>query len=236
MRRMSWLSGLLRGGSDEVGWDDLVRRIVEAVARLAHHGPRGEIAFPPDVLVEITVAGPGLDVVRGFVDQAALDREVEAALANRCDCAPADLPERSYAVAAGEATTVVAREGAPRRWEMLVEGGDLAGRALPLPAHFTELRLGRGEWHGADQHLRNDLVVCHHTEYVSRRAGRLLRTGNQIEVEALDQVDGLVVQRAQGEAVRPVRTARGRVALRDGDVIELGDGRGRAVRLLLRRT
>ena len=32
----------LRGGGDEVGWDDLVRRIVDAVVALRQYGPRGE--------------------------------------------------------------------------------------------------------------------------------------------------------------------------------------------------
>jgi hypothetical protein len=70
---------------------------------------------------------------------------------------------------------------------------------------------------------------------VSRRAGRLWRAGPGFEIEALDQGDGLVVRRAAGEAIRPARTARGRLAVRDGDAIELGDGHGRAVRLVVRR-
>ncbi|HEY3358212.1 MAG TPA: FHA domain-containing protein [Polyangia bacterium] len=231
VRLLRWL----RGGSDELGWDDLVRRVADEVARLGRYGARGQVSFPPEVNVRITVAEGSLEVIRGFVGRPELDREVEAALANRCDCAPADLPLREYAVAAGAATAITVTEGAARAWELLIEGGDLAGRSVRLPPGQAEARFGRGEWHGPDQHVRNDLVVAQRTEYVSRRAGRLLRAGHVLEVEPLDQGDGLVVRRAAGEALRPARTASGRVPVRAGDVIELGDGHGRAVRLVLRR-
>jgi hypothetical protein len=90
-------------------------------------------------------------------------------------------------------------------------------------------------------------VICEHTEFVSRRAGRLYRAGHLLEVTSLDQGDQLIVKRASGEAVRPSRTARGRAVVRPGDAIELTDGRTGAtgatgtagttsmVRLLVRR-
>jgi ERCC4-type nuclease len=106
---------------------------------------------------------------------------------------------------------------------------------LPLPAGWSELAFGRGPWHGGDHGARNDLVVCDKTEYVSRRAGRLYRAGNQVEVAALDQADELIVRRASGESVRPARTARGRALVKAGDAIELGDGRNNVVRLVLER-
>jgi hypothetical protein len=56
-----------------------------------------------------------------------------------------------------------------------------------------------------------------------------------LEVAALDQGDELVVRRASGETVRPARTARGRAVLKIGDAIELGDGRGGTIRLLVQR-
>ena len=52
---MGWLSDLWKGGSDELGWDDLVRRVVEGVAALKRYGARGEIVFPGEVTVRITV-------------------------------------------------------------------------------------------------------------------------------------------------------------------------------------
>ncbi|HVK82619.1 MAG TPA: hypothetical protein VM513_00860 [Kofleriaceae bacterium] len=232
---MSWLSDLLRGGAGELGWDDLIRRVVDEIARLKRYGARGELVFPSEVVVRITVGEGSASSVQSLVDRPELDREVGAALANRCDVAIDQLPRREYVVSAADRTTVTVVEGAPQAWQLVVDGGDRAGVTLRLPQGWTEAAFGRGEWHGGDKHARNDLVVCEHTEFVSRRAGRLYRAGHLLEVAALDQGDQLVVKRANGEAVRPARTARGRVVVRPGDAIELSDGRTAAVRLLVQR-
>ena len=231
---MGWLSDLLRGGGDELGWDDLVRRITDAIVPLKRFGPRGEVAFPPEVVVRITVA-EGPDIIQGFVDRPELDREVGAALANRCDVAVEALPVREYVVSQADRTAITATEGAPKAWHLAIQGGDLDGKALALPPSWTELAFGRGPWHGADHGAKNDLVICEKTEFVSRRAGRLYRAGHQLEVASLDQGDELVVKRPTGESVRPARTARGRAVLKVDDVIELGDGRGAMVRLVVQR-
>lgn len=232
---MGWLSDLLRGGSGELGWDDLIRRIVEAIAGLHRFGPRGEPAFPPDVVVRITVPEGSAAVVQSFLERRDLDREVAAGLANRCDASPDALPAREYLLSIADRVSITAAESAPRPWRLVIAGGDLDGQILALPAAWSELAFGRGPWHGADHGARNDLVVCERTEFVSRRAGRLYRAGHRLEVAALDQGDELVVRRASGEAIRPARTARGRAVVGAGDAIELGDGRGDALRLLVRR-
>jgi len=232
---MGWLSDLLRGGSDELGWDDLIRRIVEAIIPLRSYGPRGETAFPAEVIVRITVPEGSSAIVQGFIDRPELDREVGAALANRCDVPPDALPSREYIVSAADRASVTASEGAPKAWRLVVEGGDRDGNTLELPPGWSELAFGRGPWHGADHGARNDLVVCDRTEFVSRRAGRLYRAGHQLEVVSLDQGDQLAVKRAAGEAVRPSRTARGRATVKPGDMIELGDGRGSTLRLRVER-
>jgi hypothetical protein len=232
---MDWLSDLLRGGGDELGWDDLVRRIVDAIATLHRFGPRGESAFPSDVVVRIAVPEGGVAIVQGFVDRPELDREVAAALANRCDVSSNALPAREYVVSVADRTSITVSEGTPKPWRLVIAGGDLDGQTLELPASWSELAFGRGPWHGADQGARNDLVVCERTEFVSRRAGRLYRAGHQLEVASLDQGDDLMVRRASGETIRPARTARGRAVVKPDDVIELGDGRGGALRLLLQR-
>lgn len=232
---MGWLSDLLRGGDDELGWDDLIRRTVEAIAKLRTYGPKGESVFPEDVIVRITVPERGAAVVQGFVDRPDLDREVGAALANKCDVDTSALPARDYVVSVADRASVTATEGIQKRWRLAIAGGDRDGQTLELPTSWTELAFGRGPWHGADHGAKNDLVVCDKTEFVSRRAGRLYRAGHQLEVAALDQGDELVVRRESGESVRPARTARGRASVKPGDAIELGDGKGGGVRLVVQR-
>lgn len=232
---MGWLSDLLRGGDDELGWDDLIRRTVEATAKLRTYGPKGESVFPEDVIVRITVREGGAAIVQGFIDRPELDREVGAALANRCDLPVDALPAREYIVSVADRASVTASEGTVKSWRLVIAGGDRDGQTLELPASWTELAFGRGPWHGADHGARNDLVVCDKTEFVSRRAGRLYRAGHQLEVASLDQGDELVVRRATGETVRPARTARGRAIVKPDDTIELADGKGGAVRLVVQR-
>jgi hypothetical protein len=232
---MGWLSDLLRGGANELGWDDLVRSVVDEIAKLKRYGARGEVVFPMEVVVRVTVGEGSVDVVQGFVDRPELDREVGAALANRCDVAIDQVPRREYVVSPADRTTVSVTEGAPKAWQLVIDGGDRSGATLTFPAGWSEAAFGRGEWHGADQHARNDLIVCEHIEFVSRRAGRLYRAGHLIEVASLDQGDLLSVKRANGETVRPARTARGRASVRPGDAIELSDGRGGIVRLVVQR-
>jgi hypothetical protein len=233
---MGWLGGLFRGGGGELGWDDVIRHVVRAVGVLARRGERGRVVFPPEVVVRIEVAGGGAEVVRGFVKKRELDAEVGAALANEHDCDPAELPRREYVVAAGAETKITAAEGSARAWEIAIEGGDLDGRTVRLPSGRKDARFGRGEWHGKEQQVKNDVVVCESAEFVSRRAGRLTHAGSALEVEALDQGDSLVVRRSSGEAVRPARTSKGRAAVQSGDVVELGDGHGGAIRLHVRCT
>ncbi len=223
---MGWLSGLIRGGSDELGWDDLIKRIVDAVAAQRRFGQRGEPAFPPELVVRITVPEGNVAIVTGFIAKPELDLEVVAAVANRCDVDANAVPSREYLISAGDRVAVTATEGTPRRWRFGVAGGDRDGQLLDPPADWKELSFGRGQ---------NDLVVCDRTEFVSRSAGRLFHAGHQLEVAALDQGDELIVRRASGEAIRPARTARGRVAIAAGDSIEIGDGRGGTLRLLVIR-
>lgn len=232
---MKFLPGFLRGGRDELGWDDLVTRVVGAVAKLARFAARGRVAFPSEVTVRIEVGEGSVDVIRGFVAKPEFDAEVGAALANEVGCGVAELPRREYVVVAATSTRVVATESRARTWRIRIEGGDLDGREVVLPAGRGVHRMGRGPYHGAERDLPNDVVVCERSEFVSRRAARLTTAGAAIEVESLDQADALVVRRTSGELLRPSRTAKGRVPLRSGDVIELVDPRGASVRLIFTR-
>jgi hypothetical protein len=235
---MRWLWSWVKGGADELGWDDVIRRVSKAIADTAHFGARGAVSFPPEVAVTIVAAGAGpAEVARDFVQRPGFDREVATQLINRCDCAPSDLPVRSYDVQEGERleVRVTARATGATRWVLRVEGGDLDGEALELVAGRPELRFGRGPWHGGDRQVANDLVVSENCSYISRRAGRLIASGHVFEVEALDQGDLLFVRRAGGESLRPARAASGRATLSAGDAIELTDGADEKVRLTLER-
>jgi hypothetical protein len=223
---VGWLSDLLRGGGDELGWDDLIRRIVEAIAPLAAYGRKGDVTFPEAVIVRITVEEGRQSVIQSFLDKPDLDREVGAALANKCDVQPQALPSREYVLSAADRTSITASEGAPREWKIAIVGGDRDGQSLTLPATWNELQFGRGT---------NDITVCDKTEFVSRRAGKLFRTGNQLEVTSLDQGDELIVRRASGDTVRPARTSRAAAVVKAGDTIELGDGRGGLIKLVVTR-
>jgi hypothetical protein len=227
---MSWLGGLLRGGRGEVGWDDLLRRAVDAATGLRHWGPRGEHALPHAIAIAIEVPAASLEVVRGFAADPRFDRELGAMLANRLDRPVDQLPLREYAVTGGERLRVTAAATEPRPWQLVIEGGDLDGRTLEIAPVGGELVFGRAA--GADP--AGELVVCERAAFVSRRAGRLGRAGHRLEVSALDQGDLLCVRRASGELVRPARTASGRVAISHGDTIELGDGHGAVVRIHVR--
>src|SRR4029079_1321436 len=127
---MGWLSDLLRGGDDELGWDDLIRRTVEEVAKLRSYGQRGETGFPEGVIVRITVPEGNVAVVQGFVDRPDLDREVSAALANKCDVATEALPAREYIVSVADRASVTASEGVAKAWRPMVLGGGSGGETL----------------------------------------------------------------------------------------------------------
>lgn len=228
------LGRVLSGGDDELGRDDLLRRAVAGILALRSYGARGLEVFPAEVEVVATVAEGAVGPVRTFFAEAGFDREVEARLRNSLDNPRAVLPIRRYRVAAGEHTAVQVSECEARtRVAIRVSGGDRDGTVLPLPPGRPELRLGRGEWHGGDRKLRNDLVVSEADEFVSRRAARILVQGTSLQVEALDQKEFLSIERASGERVRPAASATGRATARSGDVIVLDDGGARNVRLLI---
>ena len=60
---------------------------------------------------------------------------------------------------------------------------------------------------------------------VSRRAARLHRSAAGLELESLDQREALLVEKLDGDRVRPALTASGRVPLAFGDRIVFTDGK-----------
>jgi hypothetical protein len=212
--------------SGELGQPDLLRKVVDGIAKLRHHASRGVEVLPPEVQVKIAVVEGSFHVIERFVKDPAFDREVEAELKNRLVRVHEDrMPVRHYVVEPGPKTRVEVTEIPPRPHQLRVEGGDRDGSAFGLPGEKRTFLIGRGQWHGTDQQVANDVIVADAEKSVSRRAARLHRTGGGgFELESLDQAEALVVRRPDGQRLRPALSANGRVPLRRGDVIEFMDG------------
>jgi hypothetical protein len=146
---------------------------------------------------------------------------------------PEGLPVRRYAVEAAERTSVEVREAPQRRFRLRIQGGDRDGVAITLPPTRRHYLVGRGDWHGHDQHVANDVVLCESEKAISRRAARLHRAPSGLELESLDQGEALVVERADGERLRPALAASGRVPVGLGDRIEFTDGNRTVLTVLL---
>jgi hypothetical protein len=217
---------LAETASGELGQPDLLRKVTEGIAKLARHADRGLPVLPREVEVHVKVAHGSLQVVERFVQDPAFDQEVAARLLNELvRLRPEGLPLRRYFVEAGERTLVEVKEAPLRRYRLRIEGGDRNGTAVTLPQGRRDFLLGRGEWHGDAQDIVNDVVLSEGEKALSRRAARLHRSSQGLELESLDQRDALVVVRPDGERVRPVLAAGGRVVVGLGDRIEFTDGK-----------
>ncbi|MFZ5480570.1 MAG: hypothetical protein ACOZNI_27655 [Myxococcota bacterium] len=224
----------LSGGEDELGRDDLLRRVEDGILALKRHGARGREVFPAGVRVRVVAADGSLATLRGFVADPAFERELEARLANRL-ATPDQLPARRYEVVAGEPTDVTVIEDPDRVAAVLViEGGDRDGDRFPVELGRREWRVGRGKWHQErpdDQRLPNDIVLTESLAWVSRAAAIVRRAGALLEVEARQQGEFLVVVKRDGTQQRPAMTASGRIPLAVGDRVELHDGQNGRVAL-----
>jgi hypothetical protein len=209
----------------ELGHPDLLRRVVDGIAKLKRHADRGVEVLPPEVEVHITVGEGSVQVIERFVSEPEFDREVEAALRNRLVRAREDrMPVRRYFVEAGKKTKVVVKETPPRTYHLRIEGGDHDGATVALPGEKRVFLVGRGPWHGDDQQVANDVVVAETERAISRRAARLHRASGHFEIESLDQSEALAVSRPDGQRLRPALSASGRVPVHPGDGIEFTDG------------
>jgi hypothetical protein len=214
--------GLTEG---ELAQPDLLRRVTDGIAALARHAGKGTPVLPPEVEVQITVGEGSAQVIEQFVQDPAFDREVEARLLNELvKLRPEGLPVRRYLVSAGDHTKVEVKETPRRRYQLRIEGGDRDGATITLPPNRRHYLLGRGDWHGDEQQVANDVVLSRSDKAISRRAARLHRSTAGLELESLDQQQALVVERANGEKLRPALAASGRVPLSSGDRIAFTDG------------
>jgi hypothetical protein len=211
---------------EELGQPDLLRRVTAGIVALARHADRGLPVLPPEVEVRIRVGDGGTQTIERFVQDPAFDREVEARVLNELvRLRPDGLPVRRYIVETADRTAVEVKEAPLRRFRLRIQGGDRDGAAITLPPARREYLLGRGDWHGEEMQVANDVVLSESERAVSRRAARLHRSAAGLELESLDQREALLVERQDGERVRPALTASGRVPLVSGDRIVFTDGR-----------
>lgn len=226
---------MLGGGSDELGRDDLLRRVADGICLLKTYGARATELFPPAVKVRVTVANGAVGLIQSMLEDPAFDQEIEARVLNRMVSPRRHaLPLRRYSVSAGISNLVqVEEDDSTALARLRIEGGDRDGQVHELPSLIRELRLGRGSWHGAEQRVRNDIILTESLPWVSRAAAILKRSGPYYEVESRDQKQFLAVLRPDGSRVRPEMAASGRVPFRPGDCIELVDGQDSTIRLHL---
>jgi len=211
---------------EELGQPDLLRRVSAGIVALARHADRGIPVLPPEVEVRIHVGDGGVQTIERFVQDPAFDREVEARVLNELvRLRPDGLPVRRYLVQPGERNSVEVKEAPLRRFRLRILGGDRDGAAITLPPNRREYLLGRGDWHGEEMQVANDVVLSESERAVSRRAARLHRSAAGLELESLDQREALVVEKQDGDRVRPALTASGRVALAFGDRVFFTDGK-----------
>lgn len=209
---------------------DLVRAVVDGILALRRRGATGEDVFPAGIIVRVTSPG-SLETLRAFVADTSFDQEVDDRLRNEL-ARPGDFPARRYAFAVGDQAVLLEEDPAPVLAILEIEGGDRAGTRYPVGTNRKEWRLGRGPWH-SEQRLANDIVLADELRWVSRAAAVLRRAGSCFEVEARDQGELLLVLPRGGSPQRPAMTATRRVPVRPGDVLELGDGQGARIRVLV---
>jgi len=211
---------------EELGQPDLLRRVSAGIVALARHADRGIPVLPPEVEVRIHVGDGGVQTIERLTQDPAFDREVEARVLNELvRLRPDGLPVRRYLVQPGERNSVEVKEAPLRRFRLRILGGDRDGAAITLPPNRREYLLGRGDWHGEEMQVANDVVLSESERAVSRRAARLHRSAAGLELESLDQREALVVEKQDGDRVRPALTASGRVALAFGDRVFFTDGK-----------
>src|SRR5688500_7064246 len=219
---------------EELGQPDLLRRVTQGIVSLARHADRGLPVLPPEVEVTIRVGDGGTQTIERFVQDPTFDREVEARVLNELvRLRPDGLPLRRYVVEAGERNAVEVKEAPARRFRLRIQGGDRGGAAITLPPARRQYLVGRGDWHGDEMQVANDVVLSEGERAVSRRAARLHRSAAGLELESLDQREALIVEKQDGDRQRPALTASGRVPLAFGDRVEFTDGKKPVITILV---
>ena len=215
------------GGDDELGRDDLLRDTCDGILKLRRHGARGKDVFPPGVIVRVAARDGSLESLRRFVADSSFELDLDAMLRNRL-VEPGALPARRYEIGSGSINRVdVEDDTVGVQAVFVIEGGDKDGERYAVKLSQREWRLGRGRWHqdqADDQRVANDIVLSETLSWISRAAAVIQRSGAFLEVVSRQQMDFLVVLKADGAKIRPHLTASGRAPLAIGDRLEFHDG------------
>lgn len=216
-----------QAGDDELGREDLLRDACEGILRLKRHGAKGKEVFPPGVIIRVTARDGSLESLRAFIADPQFEQDLDAMLVNRLTT-PGLLPARRYFVEQGQLNRVAVEDDTMGvQAQFVVEGGDKDGDVYLVQLSKREWRLGRGRWHtehGDDQRVGNDVILTETLPWVSRAAALIERSGAFLEVVSRQQVDFLVVVKADGAKIRPHLTASGRAPVGVGDRLEFHDG------------
>jgi hypothetical protein len=209
--------------------EDLGGRVVTAVQRLGHRDVYGQEVFPQTVDVVLRVRRGSPEAVSRIVSSDDFQREVERRLRNDLVRASREaLPQLSYRVEAGDRDEVLASAGAaqgglvlwlpepeadcPWRWRE---------RVLQLHDERSAWRLGRGDWHGRDRKVPNDLALPGSASFVARACLRLRRRGARLELKPEAGEETYVQVRGRSGLLRQPEPYSGWTRLQPGDSIQL---------------
>lgn len=217
----------LYGNEWEWSWDDLNKRVVETIVDLKSFGREGAEQLPGSLEITIRVASGSVATIDQFIGDPAFRAQIEASLLNRLSRTPRHaLPQIEFDVVPATLDQVEVKEGAiraPARLRLRPRKGESPGW-LPvdyeLPAGQQLFTVGRGQWHGSTDRLRNDVQLPSAARFVSRRAAQLSRKGRFLEVVTRDQGKHLTVE-WNNERIRPDRVAAAGVLVGVGGIISL---------------
>ena len=216
----------------ELGRADLVALATRGILALGRKGTRGDLEFPPGIILRVSAKEGSLETLRGWVADPATEREITARLLNE-RIALSALPARRWEVERGDADGVeVLDDPAPILGVLVVDGGDRDGDRYPIGPARRDWHVGRGRWH-ADNRVLNDIVLAEVAPWLSRAAAVFRRGPSGFEIESRDQGEFVIVVPQTGTPRRPAMTASGRVPLTVGDRVDFHDGKDARISLRL---
>ena len=228
-QRKPWEAGLehvlRRRKAWEWSWDDLVKRAADEVLGRREYGPLGAEVLPGRMLLTFRVTPRHVATVDRFVRDPDFRSQVDALVLNGLDRTPHyGLPALDFEVLEAGENGIDIQEVAVRAPTLLRLLSNWSGdpgwqqRDYTLPEAQSTFTLGRGQWHGPTDLVRNDVQLPLAALFVSRRAATLKRLGCVLQVAARDQGRYLVVD-WKGCEMRPDRAAMSTVEVGVGGTI-----------------